>query len=143
MNPLAIRLAGTVKASTRSGRKQGEHSPAYGPMSITRVSSLLVLLLALHPALAQQPTPPAAAPPSVPESAPAEAPARPEWRDISGYRFPALARTVADMQFLAHAMQLREFCANARVPDDFVRERLDRFGAMTGRKESCATLLSY
>ena len=47
------------------------------------------------------------------------------------------------MQNLAHAMQLREFCANTRVPDDFVRERLDRFGAITGRVESCSSLFDY
>ena len=139
MNPLAERLAGLIKASSRSGRKQGEHSPAYGPMSIARALPMLVLTLVLQPAQAQQPAAPATAPATAPQT-PA---ARPEWRDTDAYPFPALATTVADMQNLAHAMQLREFCANARVPDDFVRERLDRFGAMTGRTETCATLLDY
>ena len=32
MNPLATRLAGSVKDSMRSGRKQGEHALAYGPL---------------------------------------------------------------------------------------------------------------
>lgn len=140
MNPLAERLAGLIKASSRSGRKQEDHPPAYGPMSIARALPMLVLTLALQSVQAQQPlAPPAAAPATAPQT-PA---ARPEWRDTDAYPFPALATTVADMQNLAHAMQLREFCANARVPDDFVRERLDRFGAMTGRTETCATLLDY
>lgn len=47
------------------------------------------------------------------------------------------------MQNLAYAMQLRDYCANSRVSDDFVRERLNRFSAMTGREESCQTLLEY
>ncbi len=66
-----------------------------------------------------------------------------DWRDTRGYRFPAIAKTVEDMQYLAYAMQLREYCANRRVPDDFVRERLKRFSAMTGREENCRTLLDY
>lgn len=139
MNPLAVWLAGLIKASSRSGRKQGEHSPAYGPMSIARALPMLVLTLALHPAQAQQP----AAPVTVPATGLEKPAARSEWRNIDAYRLPALATTVADLQNLAHAMQLREFCADARVPDDFVRERLDRFGAITGRVESCASLLDY
>ena len=139
MNPLAHRLAGLIKASSRSGRKQGEHSPAYGPMSIARALPMLVLILVLQPAQAQQP----AAPATTSEAASEQPATRPEWRNIDAYSFPALATTVADMQNLAHAMQLREFCANARVPDDFVRERLDRFGAITGRVESCSSLLDY
>lgn len=134
MNPLAVWLAGLIKASSRSGRKQGEHSPAYGPMSIARALPMLLLTLALHPAQAQQ---------SAPATGLEKPAARPEWRNIDAYRLPALATTVADLQNLAHAMQLREFCADARVPDDFVRERLDRFGAITGRVESCASLLDY
>ncbi len=140
MNPLAHRLAGLIKASSRSGRKQGDHSPAYGPMSIARALPMLVLTLVLQPAQAQQPVAPATTSEAASEQTPAT---RPEWRNIDAYPFPALATTVADMQNLAHAMQLREFCANARVPDDFVRERLDRFGAVTGRTETCTTLLNY
>ena len=139
MDPLAERLAGLIKASSRSGRKQGNHPPAYGPMSIARALPMLVLTLALHPAQAQQP----AAPVTAPATGLEKPAARPEWRNIDAYRLPALATTVADLQNLAHAMQLREFCADARVPDDFVRERLDRFGAITGRVESCASLLDY
>lgn len=74
---------------------------------------------------------------------PAKAPARPEWRDTTGYRFPAVGKTVTDMQNTAHAMRLREYCADARVKDEFVRERLERFSAITGRKETCRTLLDY
>ena len=139
MNPLADRLAGLIKASSRSGRKKGDHPPAYGPMSIARALPMLVLTLALQSVQAQQPAAPAAAPGAAPET-PA---APPEWRNTDAYHFPALATTVADMQNLAHAMQLREFCANVRVPDDFVRERLDRFGAITGRVENCSSLLDY
>lgn len=110
-------------------------------MSFSRVLSLLVLLGALSPVQAQQP---AATPAGAgADTAAAQPPARPEWRDVSGYRFPAVAKTVADMQNLAYAMQLRDLCANPRVPDNFVRERLDRFGAMTGREENCQTLLDY
>ena len=139
MNPLAVWLAGLIKASSRSGRKQGEHSPAYGPMSIAHAFLVLLLCFALLPVQAQQPSAPV-----IESETPTEQPAaRPEWRNTDAYPFPALARTVADMQNLAHAMQLREFCANARVPDDFVRERLDRFGAITGRVESCSSLLDY
>ncbi|MBS0543890.1 MAG: hypothetical protein JSR40_09180 [Proteobacteria bacterium] len=74
---------------------------------------------------------------------PAKPPARPEWRDTTGYRFPAVGKTVADMQNAAHAMRLREYCADARVKDEFVRERLERFSAITGRKETCRSLLDY
>ena len=40
-------------------------------------------------------------------------------------------------------MQLREYCADRRVSDDFVRERLQRFGRITGRAETCASLRDY
>ncbi|MFN4064305.1 hypothetical protein [Parazoarcus communis] len=100
-----------------------------------RVLILVILsLFATLPAQAQDA--PAAAPA-------AEAGADRAWRDTTGYRFPAIAKTVADMQNLAYAMTLRDYCADARVPDDFVRERLARFSRMTGREESCQTLLDY
>lgn len=66
-----------------------------------------------------------------------------DWRDVSGYRFPALASTVAAAQNMAQAMILRDYCANTKVPDDFVRERLTRFSRITGREESCQSLLDY
>lgn len=65
------------------------------------------------------------------------------WRNTDGYAFPPLAKTVADMQNLAYAMQLRDYCADRKVPDAFVRERLARFSAITGREESCQSLLDY
>ncbi|ATE62441.1 hypothetical protein CCZ27_03425 [Thauera sinica] len=100
---------------------------------------------------AQQPAggvpPAAAASAAAPEdgkpAAAAKPPARPEWRDTGGYRFPAIGKTTADMQNAAHAMRLRDYCADARVEDGFVRERLARFSAITGREESCRTLLEY
>ncbi len=85
-------------------------------------------------------TPPAATEPTTEEKGKKDAD---DWRDTRGYRFPAIAKTVEDLQYLAYAMQLREYCANRRVSDDFVRERLKRFSAMTGREESCRTLLDY
>lgn len=66
-----------------------------------------------------------------------------DFRDTSRYAFPAVAQTTFEMQRLAYAMQLREYCANRRVPDDFVRERLTRFSEMTGREETCNTLADY
>ena len=47
------------------------------------------------------------------------------------------------MQRLAFAMQLREYCSDRRVADEFVRGRLARFGQLTGRQETCRSLLDY
>ncbi|MCL2162295.1 MAG: hypothetical protein FWH56_10495 [Betaproteobacteria bacterium] len=66
-----------------------------------------------------------------------------DWRDTSGYPFPALADTVAAAQNMVHAMLLREYCANKKLPDDFVRGRLARFSRITGREEDCQSLLDY
>lgn len=66
-----------------------------------------------------------------------------DFRDTSRYTFPAVAQTTFDMQLLAYAMQLREYCANRRISDEFVRDRLLRFSAMTGREEDCTSLLDY
>lgn len=66
-----------------------------------------------------------------------------DFRDIRGYRFPALSRTVRDMQYLAIAMQLRDYCSDNRVPDEFVRDRLARFSLMSGREETCRSLNEY
>ncbi|AWI78024.1 hypothetical protein CEW87_00890 [Parazoarcus communis] len=66
-----------------------------------------------------------------------------DWRSTEGYTFPALAKTVADMQNLAHAMHLRDYCSDLRVSDEFVRERLARFSQLTGRQETCRSLLDY
>ncbi|MBI1906826.1 MAG: hypothetical protein HYS20_11415 [Rhodocyclales bacterium] len=64
-------------------------------------------------------------------------------RNLDGYQFPALAQTIARMQNIAHAMRLRDYCADRRVPDEFVRVQLERFSLITGRPESCASLLDY
>lgn len=66
-----------------------------------------------------------------------------DWRNTDGYRFPAIAKTVADMQNLAYAMTLRDYCSDRKVPDAFVRERLARFSQISGREETCRTLLDY
>lgn len=65
------------------------------------------------------------------------------WRDTDGYLFPPIAKTVADMQNLAYAMTLRDYCSDSRVPDAFVLERLARFSELTGREETCRTLMDY
>lgn len=66
-----------------------------------------------------------------------------DFRDTSRYAFKAVAATTFDLQMLAYAMQLREFCANRTIPDDFVKERLARFSQMSGREEDCASLADY
>jgi Tfp pilus assembly protein FimV len=95
---------------------------------------------------APQPEATAPAPAPAPEKTdqPAAAPVSgKDWRDVSGYRFPALASTVAAAQNMAQAMILRDYCANAKVPDAFVRARLARFSRITGREENCRSLLDY
>jgi hypothetical protein len=44
---------------------------------------------------------------------------------------------------MVQAMILRDYCANEKLPDDFVRDRLARFGRITGREEDCQSLLDY
>jgi len=105
-------------------------------MRVCLFAFLLVVPLGLSsaPALAQKaPAAPAAA----------ANPPMPEWRRTDGYRFPALAESVRRLQYTTLAMQLREYCADRRVSDDFVRERLQRFGRITGRAETCASLRDY
>ncbi|MDR1662255.1 MAG: hypothetical protein LBR95_07525 [Azoarcus sp.] len=100
---------------------------------------LAVAGLSSAPVLAQEA-------PSGQDSALAQRAAKPageDGRDISGYRFPALALTVAAAQNAAYAMILRDYCADVRLPMEFVRERLTRFSRMTGREESCRSLLDY
>jgi len=67
----------------------------------------------------------------------------PDFRDTSAYPFPALSRTVRDMQHLAYAFQLHNYCSDDRVPDAFVRIQLARFSLITGRDETCRTLADY
>jgi hypothetical protein len=112
-----------------------------------RFSPVLLFLLVLAPlASAQAPVPAGGAPqPGVAagDAAPAVASVPDDWRDTTGYTFPAVAQTVADLQNLAYAMQLRDYCANRRVPDAFVRQQLAQFSAITGRVETCRSLLAY
>jgi hypothetical protein len=111
-------------------------------MSCPRFLLLLLCLVLLPLATFAQQNDAAATQAAASDPAPAQ-PQIPEWRSTAGYRFQAIAQTTADLQNLAHAMNLRELCANRRVPDAFVRQQLDRFGRITGREEDCQTLLEY
>ncbi len=142
--PPAAAPAGSARAGIASSRKGRGLPCTCGPMRVRlpRLQLALTLLLALSggPVLAQKPpTAPAAAAPA----APAASAPTPEWRRTDGYRFPALADSVRRLQYVAQAMQLREYCADRRVSDEFVRERLQHFGRLTGREETCASLKDY
>jgi hypothetical protein len=102
------------------------------------------------PDVPAQPSPPAAAAQSdttsVAEPNKAEPPdisPKKSWRDTSGYPFPALADTLAAAQNMVQAMLLRDYCANEKIPDNFVLDRLARFSRITGREEDCQSLLDY
>lgn len=100
-------------------------------------ASLTLLLPAALPA--QTAPAKADAPPAVAETAKPDR----SFRDTTGYRYPALSRTQRDLQNLAYALQLRDYCADDRVPDDFVKAQLVNFSRITGRAETCRTLLAY
>jgi len=142
-HPPAPASAGFARTGSASGRKGRGLPCTCGPTRVHiprrffALSFALSLALSAGPALAQRAPAPAAVP------APAASAPTPEWRRTDGYRFPALADSVRRLQYAAQAMQLREYCADRRVPDDFVRERLRRFGGLTGREESCASLKDY
>ena len=114
------------------------------PLKILLLSFLLAAL-PWAPVSAQQPDPPPGDAASAADALPIDdeggLPA--DWRDVGAYPFPAISRTVRDMQNLAYAMQLRDYCADDRVPDAFVLDRLARFSVLTGRQETCRTLLEY
>jgi hypothetical protein len=135
--PLAPGLVGDAPVQ-QPGRGRRRNACRRGPMrfgfGIAR-GAVFAAVLGLMPlaALAQAAKTPAVAP----------APAVPEWRRTDAYVFGSIGDVTRRMQFVAQAMQLRDWCADRRVPDDFVRERLQRFGRMTGREESCTTLLDY
>jgi len=59
------------------------------------------------------------------------------------YPMPAIAHTVREVQYSTQAMLLMEYCADTRIPDAFVNERLAEFSRQTGRREDCRTLLEY
>lgn len=109
----------------------------------------LAFLLLLIPGLGSgQPPPDMAAPENnaVAEPNKAEVPvpsSSKDWRNTSGYPFPALADTVAAVQNMTQATILRDYCANKKLPDDFVRGRLALFSRITGRKEDCQSILGY
>ena len=69
--------------------------------------------------------------------------AEPLVRNLGGYMFPSLAATTSRMQNIAYAMRLRDYCADLRVPNAFIRVQLARFSLITGRPENCGTLLDY
>jgi hypothetical protein len=109
-------------------------------MSPSRALLVLALCLPAHAsAQAPQSNPAAAAAGEIAAPGPDDR----SFRDTSGYRFPALSRTLRDMQNLAYAVQLRDYCADERVSDEFVKAQLARFSAITGRPETCRTLLDY
>lgn len=133
IRPPAAAPAGRTRAPSAAGRGHGRAVLARGPLRLVAFLSCFVsvaLAGTAVPAPVQQPSPPRPDP-------------VPEWRRTDAYRFPALADTVRRLQHVAHAVQLREYCADRRVPDDFVRERLQRFGQLTGREEDCASLVDY
>ena len=115
-------------------------SPLARCCALWALSVLLLAFVAVWPARAQDvATPAQAAAPALAEEDEEED----DWRDVSDYPFPAVSATVEAMQFVAYAMQLREYCADARIADAFVRDRLARFSQLTGREEDCASLLDY
>ena len=135
--PLAPGRVGDA-LSQQPGRGRGRNARRRGPVLFGRGLArgvLFAAVVALMPlaALAQQATAPAAA----------RAPEVPEWRRTDAYVFRAIGDVTRRMQFVPQAMQLRDWCADRSVPDDFVRARLQRFGRMTGREETCTTLLDY
>lgn len=138
--PLAPGLAGASshQAGCGRGRDACRHGLACSAIFIARALLLVAVLGGLPvSAPAQQGRPPAPA-------ASTERPAQvPEWRRTDAYVFRSIGDVSRRMQFIPQAMQLRDFCADRSVPDDFVRERLQRFGRMTGREETCTTLLDY
>lgn len=67
----------------------------------------------------------------------------PDFRNTLAYPFPPLSHTVRAMQHMAYAFKLRDYCADDRVPDAFVRVQLARFSLITGREETCRTLADY
>ena len=140
-HPPAPASAGFAQAGSASGRKGRGLPCTCGPMHVHIPRRFLALSLALTLALSAGPVLAQRAPAAA--AAPAASTPTPEWRRTDGYRFPALADSVRRLQFAAQAMQLREYCADRRVPDEFVRERLQRFGRMTGREETCASLADY
>lgn len=104
-------------------------------MNTSRVALLLSLALLACAVEAQTAEPAAADEPP------------PDARKAGGkpyrYPMPAIAQTVREVQHATQAMLLREYCADEKIPDEFVNERLAEFSRQTGRSEDCRTLLDY
>ncbi|MDX5364472.1 MAG: hypothetical protein LPJ91_09995 [Pseudazoarcus pumilus] len=104
-------------------------------MNTARLSLLLAVVLLAPCGIAQTPDP-----------APADDPlpdARKAGDKPYRYPMPAIAQTVREVQHATQAMLLREYCADEKIPDQFVNQRLAEFSRQTGRAEDCRTLLDY
>src|SRR5690554_1250437 len=104
-------------------------------MNTSRAVLLLTLALLAPVAGAQTPEPPPADEPLPDARKAGDKPYR--------YPMPAIAQTVREVQHATQAMLLREYCADEKIPDEFVNERLAVFSRQTGRPEDCRTLLEY
>lgn len=152
--PLAPGLAGDVRPIRRPGRDRGRNAGGHGPVFLSALLVACACGLGLPlVAAAQQAPQQQRAPQQAPsagqqagggQGAAAPSAARtPDWRRTDAYVFGAIGDVTRRMQFVAQAMQLRDYCADRRVPDEFVQGRLQQFGRMTGREETCTTLLDY
>lgn len=66
------------------------------------------------------------------------------FRDTRNYTFTTSFNQLRrNLEVMALAMQLREFCTNREVPDAFVRDRLSRLSQLSGRGETCRSLADY
>lgn len=131
--------AGSIRAVAASGRERRPGVCGRGPVCFVRTMLAVVLVSLGATAGAQAPAAPAVPPAAtggVPESVP-------EWRRTDGYPFDARAELTRRLQFMAQAMQLREYCADDKVDAEFVRIQLMRFSRITGREENCASLRDY
>lgn len=151
--PLAPGLAGDVRMFRKPGRGRWRNAGGHGPVLLLVLFVTCVFGLGHPVVVAAQQAPQAQraqqAPAAAPQAAggqggaaPQAAPV-PDWRRTDAYVFGAIGNVTRRMQFVAQAMQLRDYCADRRVPDAFVQGRLQQFGRMTGREETCTTLLDY
>lgn len=97
-----------------------------------RKSFILLLIACASPGLAQEAGPIAS-----------ETSARQAGDEPYRYALPARADTQRHLQYLAQAIQLREYCADQSIEDAFVDRQLAAFSRITGREENCRTLLEY
>ena len=97
-----------------------------------RQSLILLLILSCSPGLAQEH-----------DRVGNETSAREADEEPYRYALPARADTQRHLQYLAQAIQLREYCADQSIEDAFVDRQLAAFSRITGREEDCRTLLEY